>query len=159
MKKLYVDKSKIAGTGLFTEDSVKKHEHIAFIDGPIVVFKKFTPKISKKMINWIGVGKYSWINTDQSIFKFINHCCEPNAAQITKRKVVATKNIVANSEITIDYSLTEAEPGWSINPCKCGAKKCRGKVLPINKLPRSTFNNRKKYIPEVFKKIYSDMTK
>lgn len=106
------------------------------------------------MMNWIGVGKYSWINTDKSLFRFINHSCDPNVAQVKKRKVIALRDIPADSELTMDYSLTEAEPDWEIGPCNCGSKSCRIKVSAISKLPVSVFNKHKNHIPEKFQKIY-----
>jgi len=109
MKKLHKAKSKINGVGLFSTQSYKKQDFIAYIDGPIHVIREYTPTLSKQTLNWIGASKYSWINTDKSVFRFINHSCDPNVAQITQRKVVAIKDIQAGEELTMDYSLTEAE--------------------------------------------------
>lgn len=154
MKKLYTKSSKINGTGLYTKQEIIKGETIAYIHGEIVVFRNFTPSVSRKMLDWIGVGRYSWINTDQSLFRFINHSCEPNTAIVTKRKVIALSHINAEEEITMDYSLTEAEPGWSIERCSCGAKKCRRTITPIIGLAREIYLKNKKHIPENFRKIY-----
>ena len=156
MSKLYKDKSKVNGTGLFSSEDFKKNDTIAYIQGPIHVFRKFTPVVSKQMLNWIGVGKYSWINTDKSEFRFINHSCEPNTALISKRKVVAVQKIQAGEELTMDYSLTEAEPNWKIANCSCGTESCRGSILPIMKLSKKVYLKSKKIIPKNFQKIYEN---
>lgn len=147
--------SKLHGTGLFTTRNLSKGDHVVYIDGPVVVFKKFTPAISKRMLNWIGVSRYGWIDTSNSLFRFINHSCKPNVALVSKRKVIALKNIEANSEITMDYSLTEAEPGWSIQGCTCGSTECRKVIGPINTLPKKIYLKYLPYIPKKFQKIYT----
>ena len=153
MSDLIVKKSNINGSGLFTKRTFKAGEKIAHISGEIHVFRKFTPEISERMMDWIGTGRFSWINTDDSIFRFINHSCEPTAYISGRRTVTALTDIDPETEITMDYSLTEAEPGWFIS-CHCGAKNCRGKIGPISSLSKSEFKKKKKYIPKNFQKIY-----
>lgn len=150
----YKAKSGIDGVGLFTNQDYKRGDFIAYIDGPIVVTKNNPRIISPEADNWIGVGRYSWINTNKSIFRFINHSCEPNVAQVSKRKVVAIKDISANSEILIDYSLTEAEEGWTIERCSCKSKSCRKKIGPIFSLNKNVYRKKSTYIPKKFKELY-----
>jgi SET domain-containing protein len=154
MKKLYVDESKIIGKGLFTSTDISKGDFIAYIHGPIHVIRKYTPELSKNTVNWIGVGKFSWINTDKSQFRFINHSCDPNVAQVTKRKMVAIKDISAGEELSFDYSLTESEEGWMIKNCSCKSENCRGKIEAITTLPKSVYRKKEKYIPKNFKSLY-----
>jgi len=154
MSKLYTKSSGINNTGLYTKVDLHAGQHIAFITGPVHVFRTFTDEVSQKMLNWIGVGKYSWINTDKSIFRFINHSCDPNVAQITKRKVIAIKDIKQDTELTMDYSFTEAEPGWKIENCNCGTKQCRRTIKPIMNLPQAVFKKQQAYIPKNFRLIY-----
>ncbi len=153
MKETYVGKSKVNGKGLYIGESTKKGEVIDYIHGDIHVFKSITPKISKMMMDWIGVGRYSWIDTSQSKFRFINHSCVPNVALVSKRKVIAIKNIPKNTELYLDYSLNEAEDGWSIK-CACGTQKCRKIIGPIQTLPKATYSRYKKYIPKNFQRIF-----
>lgn len=155
MSKLYRAKSTISGHGLYTNQPFKKGQTVAFIHGPVAVIRVFTKKISKETGNWIGVGRFSWINTDESMFRFINHSCEPNVALISKRKVVALKDIPPDTEITMDYSLTEAQPDWLLKNCKCGSKHCRVDIGPIQSLPNSVFIAKKKLIPKKFIKVYN----
>lgn len=153
MKRTKVQRSKINGKGLFLDEAVKKDELIDYIHGEIHVFRHITPTISKRMMDWIGVGRFSWIDTSKSKFRFINHSCDPNVAIVTKRKVVALKTMPANTEMVMDYSLTEAENGWGIT-CACGSKKCRKYIGPIQSIPYRTFRRYERYIPENFRQIY-----
>lgn len=153
MKKLGVKKSRINGSGLFATEKIKKGEVVGYIHGPTVSFRTFTPTISKMMLNWIGSGRYSWIDTTNSPFRYINHSCEPNVAIVTKRKVVALTDIPADTEITMDYSLSESEPGWSIL-CTCNTEHCRKHIGPIQSIPQSTYKRFKQHISKPFQKIY-----
>ena len=153
MKKLYKKKSDINGNGLYIAEPAKKGETIGYIHGPIEIIRHFTPKLAKATLDWIGVGRYSWIDTSDSEYRFINHSCNPNVAIVTKRKVVALRNLKKDEEITMDYSLTEADEGWSIN-CSCKEKACRGKITAIQNIPKKTYNKHKSHIPQNFKKIY-----
>lgn len=154
MQEFYVKNSNIIGSGLYITQSVKKHKTVGYIHGEIHVFRKLTKEISLMMLNWIGIGRFSWIDTTKSPFRFINHSCNPNVAIVTKRKVVALRDIEANEEITMDYSLTEAEPNWQIE-CICKNKRCRHKIGPIGSLPLKTYKEYLPYIPKNFQKIYN----
>lgn len=75
-------------------------------------------------------------------FRFLNHCCVPNASlytleqpvrgKVQKRVVVeALADIRDGEEITIDYA-------WTAKvaiPCLCGHAQCRGYVVSIDELP------------------------
>lgn len=156
-----VAKSSIIGKGLFADEKIKRNEKIAYIEGPIRVVRDFS-NFSKKdyfaSFNWIGIGKYSWIDTINSPFRFINHSCDPNSAIIGTRTVIALKNINQDEEITMDYSLTEAGQDWSI-VCSCGSKNCRGKIGPINTLPKKVYEKHISHITKRFQSFYRSMTK
>lgn len=154
MKTLYTEQSHINGQGLFTAAPIKKHECVGYVHGPTHVIRHFTEDITKDTINWIGVGRYTWINTDNSLFRFINHSCKPNVAIVTKRKVIALTDIPANTEITMDYSLTEAQEDWEIEHCSCSAKGCRKRIQAIQFLPQHTFQKYYAYIPKNFVRLY-----
>ncbi len=159
MKETYVGKSKLHGKGLFINESAKPGDVIDYIHGDIHVFRHPTNTISKKMMDWIGTGRYSWIDTSNSKFRFINHSCDPNVAHVSERRVIAIKNLKKGDELVYDYSLTEAEPGWQIQ-CSCGTKDCRRIIGPIYTIPQKTFDKYKKYIPKKFQKIYkTEMSK
>jgi hypothetical protein len=160
MKKLYVNKSTIDGEGLFVGEPVATGETIAYIRGPI---RSFTPKQLRPgddfvtiHDNWIGIGRYSWIDTGNSPFQHINHSCEPNVAVVTARRVQAIKDIPADSEIFMDYSLTDSGVDeWDLGePCTCGTPSCRKVITGISKLPLSVFKQHEAHISPAFRKIY-----
>ncbi len=154
MDHLYLKTSKINGTGLHTSKKIARGSRIGNIVGEVIIVKKWTPYLSKISPNWIGIGRYSWINTKNSPFKFINHSCEPNTYILGKRTFIALKPIQAGEELTMDYSFTEADKGWEISKCGCGSKQCRKKIGPITTLDLQTFKKNESLIPENFKRIF-----
>lgn len=156
MKKLYIKRSTINGNGLFIGRNFKKGEIVDFVHGPKILIKDWTPKLSKISPNWIGASKYTWIITDDSPFKYINHSCEPNVAIKGQRTVYALKNLVTDEEIVMDYSLTETDKGWSIAACSCGSKYCRKKIGPITSLTVDQFKKYKSIISPRFINAYLD---
>ena len=61
--------------------------------------------------------------------RYINHCCDPNAEaeiQDSRIYILATKNIKADEEITIDYGQEYFDEFIKSVGCKCGASKHRG---------------------------------
>jgi hypothetical protein len=59
----------------------------------------------------------------------INHSCEPNVLDHGLDFGVATSNIAADEEITIDYRTYVDDHAWSID-CACGADSCLREVSP-----------------------------
>lgn len=154
MDHLYLKASKINGKGLYTSKDIKKGERVGNIEGEVEIIRKWTTALSLKSPNWIGIGRYSWINTKNSPFKCINHSCSPNTYILGKRTVIALVDIKKDSEVTMDYSFTEADSGWNIYPCNCGSKNCRKNIGPITSLDINTFKNNISIIPENFKKLF-----
>ena len=154
MNHLYVKTSKINGKGLHTTKRIKAGETVGLVHGGVEIVKKWTTALSKKSLNWIGIGRYSWINTNKSPFRYINHSCNPNTYIRGKRTVIALVDIPADSEVTMDYSFTECDKGWSIESCRCGAKDCRKTIGPVTSLSLPYFKKKSSLIPENFRKIF-----
>lgn len=111
--------------------------------------KRFRPgqvigEITGKLINDPDYGSNYCIDVGGSFslepgepFRFLNHCCEPNAKlfvmythesePIEERKVVveALTNIQPGAEVLIDYEWTAD----AAIPCGCGAATCRGWIV------------------------------
>jgi len=152
--KFYTSKSLVNENGLFVKKSYMKGDFIDYIKGPTEYIREFPQSKLEQIINWIGATRHTWINTDESPFRFINHSCDPNVAVTTKRKVIAIKNIPADSEITMDYAFTEGDPDWEIVPCECKSRNCRGKITGISRVPKSVFKKYEPYISKAFRSIY-----
>lgn len=152
MKKIYIGKSKIHGRGIFADEVIRKGERIQIIKGPVVYKVPRSAHDSRIIGDWVGVGKNLWIKPEKP-FLFLNHSCEPSAAVAGKRLLVALKHIRKDEEITMDYSLTDADLHWKIR-CHCGAKHCRRYVLPIQKLSLRMFKKYMPNIPRYFQRVY-----
>lgn len=153
MKRIEIRDSAIDGKGLFAAEPIKRGERIQFIQG--ATFKKVIKKSDEAMalMNSIGVGRHLWIDTEGTPFRYINHSCEPNAAIVGTKTVIAIKNIPKDGEIFMDYSLTDADPLWSMK-CSCGAKTCRGTISSIQSIPIQSFKKHLSHIPRNFQRIY-----
>ena len=57
----------------------------------------------------------------------VNHSCEPNLGMGGNVLLVAMREIAAGEELTIDYALFLADPGFAMQ-CRCGTAACRGVV-------------------------------
>ncbi len=153
MKGVKIAKSKIQGKGLFASEPIHCGEIIQRINGPIVRTRPKNAREAKMIMNWIGIGKETWINTSGTPFRCINHSCEPNAAIIGTKTVIAIKDIRENEEIVIDYSMTDGDPFWSMK-CFCGEKSCRKTISSIVSVPAEIFMRHMPHIPRNFQRIY-----
>jgi hypothetical protein len=57
----------------------------------------------------------------------VNHSCEPNVGMGGNVLLVSMREIAAGEELTIDYALFLADPGFAMD-CRCRAAACRGVV-------------------------------
>lgn len=153
MKQIYVGSSSVDGKGLFAGERIAKGETIQRINGKVVRKRPKTSREAYAIMNWIGVGKETWINTSGTPFRYINHSCEPNAAIVGKKTVIAIRPIKKDEEIFMDYSMTDGDPLWSMR-CICGTKTCRKTISSIQSVPASTFKRHMPHIPRNFQRIY-----
>lgn len=158
MKKLYVRKSQINGSGIYTEENIKKHEFIAFIQGKVVTMVSNTKEEADAMGLLFGISKTKWIDPTGTIWQYFNHSCDPNTAIIGTKKVIALRNIEKDEELTFDYSLTDADLNWEMD-CSCGSKNCRKKITSIQKLSQKVYKHTLPFIPKKFQKIRENYQK
>ncbi len=149
MKKLFVAKSRIEGNGIYTAEPIKKGEHIAFISGKVRRKKITNARDALTIPLWYGLTDSLWIDPVDTIWRFFNHSCEPNTAITGTKKLIALKDIAKNSELTFDYSMTDADTFWEMD-CNCGSRSCRRKILSIQRIPERTFKDHLPYIPKFF---------
>jgi hypothetical protein len=76
----------------------------------------------------IGVGVGHWVKPVRaSIFRWLNHSCTPNIGLRDQREFVAMRSIRVGEEIVHDFSMSEADPWWSMR-CLCGSRNCRRRI-------------------------------
>jgi SET domain-containing protein len=149
MKKLFVAKSKIEGNGIYTAEPIKKGEHIAFITGKIRRKKIKDARDAQSIPLWYGLTDTLWIDPAETIWRFFNHSCEPNTAIIGTKKLIALVDIAKNTELTFDYSMTDADTFWEMK-CSCGSRTCRKKIHSIQRIPERVYESHLPYIPKFF---------
>lgn len=122
------------GKGLFATKSYRKNQTIGQMTGDIINDDNYDPDYV------VDLGKLGVLEP-HAPFRFLNHCCEPNAALIEYEGdskeaptmwVEALRTIHPGDQITIDY----AWPADAAIPCLCGAKKCRGWVVGESELAK-----------------------
>ncbi len=151
MKHLYICRSKIEGLGVNAGENIKAGQVITRVEGPIRFKVNKNKKDALANPNWFGIEKDQWIEPGKP-HKFLNHSCNPNAG-MRGRTVLALRDINEGEEITIDYSIIEADDRWELN-CLCGAENCRKTIRSIQSLPQKTFQSYLPYIPRYFQEVY-----
>ncbi len=150
--KIRIGKSKIAGIGLFAEKRFKKGDLLFKIDGPIIKYKvEPNYRIGP---NWVCTRANEWrIPLRDCMWRYINHCCEPNSGVKQENCVVAMRDLKIGEELTIDYSTVEGLRTWRIN-CSCKSTQCRRIIRSVQFLPRSLYLKYKTYISPFLREIY-----
>lgn len=74
----------------------------------------------------VGTEVYAIWDDDPNVWAPQNHSCDANTGY-SGLDVIATREIVAGEELTLDYGELLDEHSAAFD-CRCGAKSCRGKV-------------------------------
>ncbi|ODA28430.1 SET domain-containing protein [Planctopirus hydrillae] len=127
------------GKGVFAIRTIAAGETIGKVTGKVIEDPEYT---STYCID-LGDGVKSL--EPRGPFRYLNHCCEPNAKLFlhetvyedgtpgpTEVTVEALCTIEPEEEVRIDYA-------WDIVgaiPCLCGASQCRGWIVDPEQLPK-----------------------
>jgi SET domain-containing protein len=118
--KTKLDKSSIAGIGLFADQDILKGEAVWKMNSLSVL--KITlneyDNLSQIEKDFIQEKDYFWtdehgnymIPIDDS--KFINHSCNPNIIDLDDNTCIASKDIKREEELTIDYKTLVPKEQW-----------------------------------------------
>jgi len=114
-----VDRSRIAGQGLFAVQAITKGTRIVQYLGERI------PK---------DEGARRLVQGNAYIFalRYINHSCAPNCdIDKTTRTiwVVALRDITAGEELSYNYGYEYDPKSYTAFPCHCGATQCCGYIL------------------------------
>jgi SET domain-containing protein len=152
LKKFYIGESKIHNKGIFAVRNIKIGEIVGVVQG----IKKFkiNRNIKDALANpdWVGFKMHNWVDPIPP-YKYLNHSCNPNVAIKGYKTFIAICNIKKDKEITIDYSIIEADSLWYMKCC-CKEKKCRGIIESIQKLPMKVYLSYLPFISKEFQNLY-----
>lgn len=151
MEKIQINRTKNTGKGLFANISFKKNQALFTVEGKV----KFESYDSKYWIGarWFGIGDKTWLSTSKNCYAYyLNHSCNPNSGIRDKVVIVAMRDIKKGEEITLDYSITEADPNWKMK-CKCGNRNCRSIIRSIQFLPEEVYQRYEPFVPEFLRQV------
>jgi hypothetical protein len=125
------------GKGLFSTRRFRAGDEILVIAGRIVDPDLLWERGGRFAANCIRFGPESYIDPGDSLGRYINHSCEPNAGlrKVNQRLVLfAAKDIRSGAEIQFDYSTTIGDDDiWTMR-CNCGERSCRRVIRRLGAL-------------------------
>ena len=148
---LLIKKSKIQGTGVFSQKSFKKGDKVFTFSSKKIEIKH-TPGCNCSVCHrCIQIGKYLWLYPRNGSYGWnINHSCNPNCG-IYRNNIIAMRNIQPDEEITIDYATSTCDADWKLN-CGCKSKNCRKVITSVQFLSISLQRKYAQFILPYFKK-------
>jgi hypothetical protein len=152
MKNIYVEKSSIAGRGIFAGQDLFEGQFVAPLKGALT--RRHYPAAGNYLQdeNWVPVAVGFWIDPTFPL-KFLNHSCSPNAGFKTPRRLYALRDIKKGEEITADYSTVEYVHFWEMR-CSCTSTNCRKTIRSVQFLPGEIYDQYLPYIPRFLRKIH-----
>lgn len=144
-KKVYIDNSIIAGTGLFAGEDIDEGDLILTFGGR---FCLNTDRYSGTFLRstCIGVNEDIMLgetnDDNRTLSDYINHSCAPNIGLDDALSIVAIQNISKGSELVCDYAFWENDNNWVMKTnCKCGSNNCRHIITGKDWVNFSSGNN------------------
>ena len=129
MSDIEVRPSSVEGLGIFARRAFAAGDRIARVN----VVREITPEAPIRADLGERIEHCAYPDGRVVLIGFperhVNHSCDPNAYELYERDgacLVARRDIMPGSEITIDYNVNITNgTAW---PCRCGARRCRGEV-------------------------------
>lgn len=124
--------SPIEGNGLFAREPLKEGEIVEVMGGAVLAQAEFDA-FSRTTIRYNAIQIAEGLHlvehpeVTQTRQGSLNHSCEPNLWMTDEVTFVARRDISAREELTVDYALFTAQPGWAVD-CHCGSPLCRQRV-------------------------------
>lgn len=123
--------SPIAGLGLFTREPIRAGEVALRWGGTLFTRAELLEGKAKPDTAAIfaqGLYLADPLDAPPAEDYAVNHCCDPNLWMQDARTLAARRDILPGEELTVDYALWLYDVAWSLEPCRCGAAACRGRV-------------------------------
>lgn len=117
--KTKIDKSTIAGIGLFADQDISKGD-IVWKMTSISVLKITQEEYNNLSVieqNFIVEKDYYWLDKNNYMIpiddsRFINHSVNPNIIDLDDNTCIASQNIKQGEELTIDYKTLVPKENW-----------------------------------------------
>ena len=127
-RRLLLCSSPIHGIGTFATHDINAGELLILVTGGLIFRTEDREsgrlRLAADMYNEEQLADDVFIVTPKLFHYYINHSCEPNAVDITRRanstQYVALRDIRANEEITADYY-----DETTLEVCLCNSPRCR----------------------------------
>lgn len=155
MEKIHIGYSKNTGRGLFANTRFKKNQVLFTVEGKIKI-ESYGPNY-RIGARWFGIDDRTWLATSKDNYAYyLNHSCDANSGLRDQVVVVAMRTIEKGEEITLDYSITEADPYWKMK-CKCGHRNCRKIIRSIHFLSEEIYRRYEPFVPEFLRRVRTRM--
>ena len=144
-KDLIIKKSKVAGSGLFANQSYKSGMVVLQPEGRILHSRDIDwETLGERSMYYLQVSPWKYLEPSDPRLEHLNHACNPNLGYKSldgKVSFVAIKPVRRGDEVTFDYSTTMLEE-WdedvsTLQKCNCGARNCRGSIKDFRNIPKS----------------------
>lgn len=126
-KMLISKKSRIQGTGLYTDSAIRARKKIGEYTGERISIREANKRAKGKRITIVELSDKEAIDgsVNGGLFQFINHSCEPNVftrIAYGRAEFYTIRRVKAGEELTCDYGDSQHEGRL---PCRCGSSQCR----------------------------------
>ena len=145
--------SAIEGLGLYATAHIRAGEPVTRMGGVVMSDEQFAAfvrgrRLSSAMQVAEGLHLVDPLEGDQVHEGSLNHSCDSNLWMGDEVTYVARRDIARGEELTVDYALFTTQPSWSLVPCRCGAKDCRGTITGDDwRLPQVRDRYRGHFLP------------
>ena len=131
-RRLVMRMSPIHGIGTFATHDIDAGELLMMVTGGLIVRvddkQPDSLQLAAEMYNQETLAENVFIVTPKLFHYYINHSCEPNAIDISRRanstQYVALRQIRANEEVTADYY-----DETTLEVCSCKSPRCRWSIV------------------------------
>ena len=131
-RRLVMRISPIHGIGTFATHDIDAGELLMMVTGGLIVRvddkQPDSLQLAAEMYNQETLAENVFIVTPKLFHYYINHSCEPNAIDISRRanstQYVALRQIRANEEVTADYY-----DETTLEVCACKSPRCRWSIV------------------------------
>ena len=144
-KELIVRKSKVAGNGVFANQSYSPGSVVLQPEGRVVHSRNVDwDALGDRGMYYLQVSPWKYLEPSDPRLENLNHSCNPNMGYKSldgKVSFVAIKPVKKGDEVTFDYSTTMLEE-WdedvsTLERCNCGARNCRHVIKDFRNIPKS----------------------